>query len=148
MPVRLKDEAQTLSVSEVHQDEQPLALIVLAEGLVETYPMPRPGRMRVGRAETNEVRIDHSLISREHAVFIVGDRIELEDLGSRNGTLVRDQRLAPNERRPIEPGQLIQFGSTICIIQRSRSAPPLRRLATHAALEHREIGRASCRERV
>jgi two-component system, NtrC family, response regulator AtoC len=141
------DESKTLSVSEVHHDEQPLALIVLGEGAVETYPMPRPGRVRIGRAETNEVRIDHSLISREHAVFIVGERIELQDLGSRNGTFVRDRRLAENERRVVEAGQLIQFGSTLCIIQRSKSGPPQRRIATHAALEHRldELCRGSAR---
>ena len=133
----VRDPSPTLSVSEVHHEGQPLVLLVLGDGFVETHALPRPGRLRIGRADTNEVKIDHSLISREHAVFTVGDQIELEDLGSRNGTFVRDQQLAAHEKRAVAPGQLMQFGSTLCIIQRSGAAPLLHRLATHGALENR-----------
>jgi DNA-binding NtrC family response regulator len=91
----------------------------------------------VGRAETNEVSIDHALISREHAVFTIGDRIELQDLGSRNGTFVRGERLAEKEKRVVTPGQLIEIGGATCIIQQGRAAATAARLITHDAFEHR-----------
>jgi pSer/pThr/pTyr-binding forkhead associated (FHA) protein len=41
------------------------------------------------------VRVDFPSVSRQHARIVVSpDGATLEDLGSKNGTLVRDQRIA------------------------------------------------------
>jgi len=52
--------------------------------------------VRVGRASTADVSIDSSSLSRDHAVFRLRDGgVEVEDLGSSNGTVVRGEKLAP-----------------------------------------------------
>jgi pSer/pThr/pTyr-binding forkhead associated (FHA) protein len=48
----------------------------------------------VGRLPACDQRIDHELVSRRHCVFLTrGDRILVQDLGSRNGTYVNGQQL-------------------------------------------------------
>lgn len=48
----------------------------------------------VGRAPTNDLVIDDGSISSRHAaVWAVGDRVFVEDLGSRNGTWAGDRRI-------------------------------------------------------
>ena len=62
------------------------------------------GENLIGRDYDALVRIDNGKVSRRHArITIEGDRVELEDLGSRNGTrlndkLVRVVRLADGDR--------------------------------------------------
>jgi pSer/pThr/pTyr-binding forkhead associated (FHA) protein len=48
-------------------------------------------------------------VSREHAIVrLVGDGLELEDLGSRNGTRVNGRGM--KGRRRLEPGDVIEIG--------------------------------------
>lgn len=67
-----------------------------------------PGENGLGRAAEARVRIDHARVSRHHARIVVADgRAVLEDLGSRNGTFLRGERvLAPAE---------LADGDEICI---------------------------------
>ncbi|MBI2373514.1 MAG: sigma 54-interacting transcriptional regulator [Deltaproteobacteria bacterium] len=131
--------------------ERALWLIAfLPGGEVVTTPLPARGRLTVGRAEGAELRIDHASISRQHAVFHVVQegsevRIEVEDLGSSNGTLVSGQRLAPGHRAPVMPGEAIDLGSVIAMVQRSPSRARPRRLLDGPDFETRleeEIERA------
>ncbi|HET9987302.1 MAG TPA: FHA domain-containing protein, partial [Kofleriaceae bacterium] len=47
------------------------------------------GDIVVGRAATSDIPIDHDAVSRRHAILRRrADRVTIEDLGSRNGTLV------------------------------------------------------------
>src|SRR5262249_8360984 len=109
----------------------------IGEGDVATYPLPRVGEISIGRAETNDVCIDHALISREHAKIRVGDIIEVVDLGSRNGTRIRGEQLASGGAKQILVGQVMEFGSTMALIQRRSGAPKLKPLSTHAHFELR-----------
>jgi len=57
------------------------------------------------------VRIDHSAVSREHAVLYWNEGLwELKDLGSRNGTIVDGKRLKKGESVRLNPGAEIKFG--------------------------------------
>lgn len=57
------------------------------------------------------VVLSDSSVSRMHARFEVAEEgICVQDLNSRNGTLVNGRKLAPNESVPLAPGDLIQFG--------------------------------------
>jgi pSer/pThr/pTyr-binding forkhead associated (FHA) protein len=57
---------------------------------------PLTEQVRIGRAESADIRIDDTAVSREHAVIRHnGDRWTVEDCGSRNGTRVNDARI-PN----------------------------------------------------
>jgi len=80
----------------------------------------REGENLVGRAPDAVVQIDEPSISRRHAIIRVsGDRAEVEDLQSKNGTFVGEERVdAPRELRDRD---LVRFG-TVC--GTFRSAPP------------------------
>lgn len=57
------------------------------------------------------VVLSDSSVSRMHARFEDGEEgICVQDLNSRNGTLVNGKKLAPNESVQLAPGDLIQFG--------------------------------------
>ena len=70
-------------------------------------PLP-PGESILGRASEARVWIDLARVSRHHARIVVGDgKAVLEDLGSRNGTFLRGQRITvPTE---------LADGDEICI---------------------------------
>jgi hypothetical protein len=57
-------------------------------------------------------------ISRRHAQIVrTGDRIELVDLGSANGTYLNRSRLAPNEAHILRNRAVIQLGQLILRVQ-------------------------------
>src|SRR5262249_7711771 len=56
-----------------------------------TYTLPAAGTMTIGRGESNAVRVDDPLASRAHARLHVGEAMYLEDLGSMNGTRIKEQ---------------------------------------------------------
>ena len=73
-----------------------------------TYPVHR-GDCILGRAPHCFLVLSSEQVSREHAVVrLVGDGLELEDKGSRNGTLVNGRRV--QGKRRIEPGDVIDIG--------------------------------------
>ena len=64
-----------------------------------------------GRSRGAVVTVDHASVSRLHArVRRTGDVIELEDLGSRNGTFVNNEPCPPNTPVKIEPGSTLVVG--------------------------------------
>jgi DNA-binding winged helix-turn-helix (wHTH) protein len=69
-----------------------------------------PGENVVGRDPGTAVRLDSPGVSRRHAcILLEGDRVTLEDLGSKNGTHVRgDLVTSPTV---LEDGDEIRFGS-------------------------------------
>jgi DNA-binding winged helix-turn-helix (wHTH) protein len=81
------------------------------------------GENVIGRGEEVAVRIDLESVSRRHARIVVdGGRFTLEDLGSKNGTYLREQRLeAP---AVIEDGDAFRLGRTMVVfsVLRSRGA--------------------------
>ncbi len=68
------------------------------------------GENLVGREPPAAVWIDSPSVSRRHArILIAGGEATLEDLGSKNGTFVRDERLGSPMR--LADGAQIRFGS-------------------------------------
>jgi hypothetical protein len=68
----------------------------------------------IGRAPTSALRLNHRYISAQHALLRwTGDRWELKDLGSRNGTFLDGNRLRPGEEYPIRTGSKIAFGKLL-----------------------------------
>jgi hypothetical protein len=69
------------------------------------------GENRVGRSAGNEIHIPAEKISRHHArLLLVGDSLEVIDLGSTNGTLLNNERLEKNQPATLHEGDEIQFG--------------------------------------
>jgi hypothetical protein len=71
----------------------------------------RPGENILGR-EDDGIRIDSATVSRRHArILISGDKAVLEDLGSKNGTFVRGERVLVPVR--LNDGDEIRTGSVV-----------------------------------
>ena len=106
-------------------DERPvedgvLHLIVMGANLFSMHRLPEQGAVSIGRDETDDVRIDEPNASRHHARLHVGPVLEIEDLGSTNGTRLRGGLLAPGQRTAVLPGEAISIGWATLMIQRRR----------------------------
>ncbi len=100
-----------------------LFLLVVGRDAYATYDLPASGSLTIGRGESNVVRVDDPLASRSHACLHVGECMFVEDVGSVNGTRVKDHPLRPGERMPITIGDTIQIGSSVLIVQRRTARP-------------------------
>ncbi len=69
-------------------------------------------RCLIGRHEACDLRLVDARVSSEHAsLHWIGDRWELRDLGSRNGTFVGERRVAPGERIGLVEGAVFSLGA-------------------------------------
>jgi DNA-binding NtrC family response regulator len=105
-------------------------LLVVGRDAYATYDLPASGALTIGRGESNTVRVDDPLASRTHACLHVGDVMFLEDVGSVNGTRVKDRVIKPGERVRITIGETIQIGSSVLIVQRRAAQADLLRPET------------------
>ncbi|MEO5617721.1 MAG: FHA domain-containing protein [Candidatus Eisenbacteria bacterium] len=65
----------------------------------------------VGRSPDCDIVLDEDGVSREHARFLMGGgRVVVEDLESRNGTFVNEERV---ERRALRTGDRVRLGATV-----------------------------------
>jgi len=81
----------------------------------------------LGRSPSCEISLQDGKVSRRHARLVVdGGLTKIEDLGSRNGTLVNGERLTVPV--PLSPGDKVQVGDTTALFD-----PPAK-----AALSERE----------
>ncbi len=72
---------------------------------------PLAARTLVGRSAAALLRLPEAHVSGEHATLSwAGDRWEVRDLGSRNGTFVEGTRLEPGIARALDPGARLGFG--------------------------------------
>lgn len=75
------------------------------------------GPVHVGRTEENDVVLPDITVSRRHAAFVIsGDRVEIVDLGSRNGTRVRGIQLRAGESQSLKSGDLVDIGSVHLVL--------------------------------
>jgi transcriptional regulator with PAS, ATPase and Fis domain len=113
-------------------------LVVYTRKQSEVYELSPGAILAIGRGPENAVRIDDASVSRNHARIYVNDEVDVEDLGSANGTtLVRNQsptlehtaeddttsagsgagRLAPSQRIRLHPGDVLRIGSVLLVLQ-------------------------------
>jgi transcriptional regulator with PAS, ATPase and Fis domain len=113
----------------------PLELIVSHRGDRQVHPLPKSGHVELGRSEKCAVRLDHSGISRHHVRLYIGSQLEVEDLGSANGTWLfrcsaletsdetaqanMDRRLNPGERVPLASGDTLRIGPMLVELRRT-----------------------------
>src|SRR5579862_7993832 len=68
----------------------------------------------VGRAPSCSLRIDRKYVSAQHAALRwSGNRWEVRDLGSRNGTFLNGTRLKAGEEQALQTGAVIAFGKLL-----------------------------------
>ena len=92
-------------------------LVVVTESTTLTLPIPERGRITLGRSREADVTIDDPSISRIHAALHIGDTVDFVDLGSSNGSWVRGEKAVPNEVVQIKPGELIEVGRAVVVVQ-------------------------------
>jgi DNA-binding winged helix-turn-helix (wHTH) protein len=101
---------------DVPQHRPPLCQLVIGDREFDL----REGENIVGRESDAGVRIDSSSISRRHArIILSGDRITLEDLGSKNGTSLRGKLI--HTVHPLSDGDRIVFGTVAATVRALRA---------------------------
>jgi hypothetical protein len=109
---------QTYTPEEVDDENSPLdeiaaegpALVVRSGGgRAGEHFSPQGERTTIGRSPDNDIFLDDVTVSRKHAVMSQnGDRFQIEDLGSLNGTFVNRRRIESSTR--LESGDEVQIG--------------------------------------
>ncbi len=91
-------------------------LIINGPGYFDTtYDLPE-GETSLGRADENDIVLSGDLVSRKHARFRVnGDQIQIEDLGSRNGS--RLNGLPLHGTVPLKVGDVVNVGENSLAIR-------------------------------
>src|ERR1700722_15241477 len=102
-------------MAQASERTRPLKLVVVSQAAFAGYALPARGTIVLGRSEKSDLRIDDPSITRKHAKLHLGERIEVEDLGSVNGTRVRNQRLAPGERVVVHRGEAFRLGAVLVV---------------------------------
>ena len=135
--------APTISDSETGKSSAETAtryhLLVLGPEHASSHELPETGAVLIGRAEEADVRVVDPVASRHHARLYIADGFAIEDLGSSNGTQLRDQPIASGQRLPLQPGEALVIGSTILVLQRRDRPLPRRRVWPHGYFETRLI---------
>ncbi|MEO8553987.1 MAG: sigma 54-interacting transcriptional regulator, partial [Kofleriaceae bacterium] len=144
----MKDDGTTTTHA-VFVDDAPTAswyLVVATSSAVTTQVIQilEDADVVVGRAASSDIPIDHESVSRRHAILRRrADRITIEDLGSRNGTLVNG--VAIDSVRRLTAGDVIAVGPMTAIVATSSAARNSRQVATTDELDARlesEVDRA------
>lgn len=91
-----------------------MTMLVIQSGEAGERRLPLSrGVLTIGRGSDCDLILAETQASRRHAELRrAGDRWQIVDLGSTNGTFVAGARLAPNVARPLAPGEIVTIGST------------------------------------
>ena len=88
----------------------------------------------VGRAPECKLRPNSDLVSRRHCLISIGkDRVVIRDLGSRNGTLVNDEKIAGE--RELRSGDKLKVGPLEFEVQLSTSIGGKKKPKVHSVQE-------------
>jgi DNA-binding NtrC family response regulator len=112
-------------------------LLVMSPDYFATIPLPKSGVLTIGRSTRADIRVEDPVASREHARLHVDDEVRVEDVGSANGTWVRNQALGAGELVTVVPGEGITIANTVLMVQRGGSTVGRRWLWSHAYFESR-----------
>jgi two-component system, NtrC family, response regulator AtoC len=114
-------------------------LVVMAGAEPRRIVVPRTGSWIVGRSRQAELEIADASLSRRHARLHFEDGLEVEDLGSTNGTRVQGHRLQPGQRTVVGSHATLEFGDVLVVYRAPQGADSrddmagVRRLLTRAA---------------
>ena len=110
-------------------------IVVYMRQKSRTYPLSAGSIVDIGRSADCQIHIEDPSVSRHHARLHVGAGVEVEDLGSANGTSLMhggkakadleetdsnaNQRLDPNLLAVMVPGDVLRVGAVILALQRA-----------------------------
>lgn len=99
----------------------PSLVIIQPGGKTRTVPISRSG-MIIGRSVEADIRIEEVKCSRQHLkVNLINTAIEVEDLGSANGSTIRGIRI---KKVVVQPTDIVEIGSTQLRFVRDDAAAP------------------------
>lgn len=90
-------------------------ILILIRGSLQGKKFSLAGAQKylLGRDKSVEIQIEDANVSRQHAqITREGDKMYIQDLGSRNGTFVNDENIG-GERKLLEKEDMIKLGGTI-----------------------------------
>jgi transcriptional regulator with AAA-type ATPase domain len=91
-----------------------LAIEWIVESKVSEFQVLRGPKLRVGRGEECELRLEHPSVSRQHAeLYRQGSIYALRDFESTNGTFSNGTRV---EHAKISPGDVLRFGDCVGVV--------------------------------
>lgn len=98
---------------EIGPGDRPELVVVGENGALERGTcIPLVGEVTVGRSLDNSIVLKDPYVSNMHARFVrKGTRFWVEDMGSKNGTLINNRRV--RGRLPLRPGDMIVIGDSI-----------------------------------
>jgi DNA-binding NtrC family response regulator len=109
-------------------------LLVFSGEEIRALELPPAGTVSIGRGEESTVRINDLSVSRNHAILHVGTKLTIEDLGSANGTMVRDRagpgaagetlnvRHLVGRKADLVVGDTMLFGTASVVVRHAPSA--------------------------
>ncbi len=112
-----------------------LQVVVIGNGTYATHPLQDGAAVTLGRSSRCDIVIDDESMSRQHAILNLGETATIEDLGSRNGTVVRGQRIPARRPTEIAVGEPVGLGKVSIILQQSSTPVRANRLCSHAHFE-------------
>jgi DNA-binding NtrC family response regulator len=93
-------------------------LLVIDGAALQVIPLATQGTLTIGRASKCDVVIDSGSVSRHHANLILNLMdVELEDVGSSNGTFVDGAKLGPNKPVKTTVGVPFLVGAVTLMVQ-------------------------------
>ncbi|MFT5684813.1 MAG: hypothetical protein ACI8RZ_005758 [Myxococcota bacterium] len=97
---------------------------------------PLDSRVLIGRSRKCDLRLPHPSISGEHAlIWWNGERWQVRDLGSRNGTSIDGAPLAPDQARVLQSGDVLSFGHYPVRWTVASTSPPAPRAVSTGGVE-------------
>lgn len=108
---RRKSRRERRSEGAAPSDTTPRNLLITGGPLVGTMMPLGTAPIVIGRSPASTLVLDDEYASARHArLSPQGDQWWIEDLGSRNGTFVDDERIT--EPRALQPGTTVRIGQT------------------------------------
>ncbi len=104
----------------------PLEVVLVSDDAVTTTALPAKTPVIVGRGNDADVRVANASLSRKHAaLYAVGREVEIEDLGSSNGTKIGGAKLERGRRRSLGHGEVVELGEVLMMVRpaRTQAAP-------------------------
>jgi transcriptional regulator with PAS, ATPase and Fis domain len=115
---RSSDEGETLK-AQGREAEGGLSLRVVLGDRVQTHELPVAGQVIIGRGQQADVIIDHPSVSRRHARLTLGpDALQIDDLGSANGTRLAGRPVSSETPAAVRLGEAIEVGDVVLVLQR------------------------------
>jgi len=107
----------TRTLDHVPSEEASASFLIAIDHMSSrTIRMPPDGVLQIGRSRDADVQINSDAVSRNHAkIVIAGGRVQIEDLGSHNGTLLNGERIAGTV--DLTSGDVVAIADTLLILR-------------------------------